>query len=240
MATSAAEAGDKYRSYLTEEDLKNTSWRFGPPNYDVVNKLFEEGRTQKWPEGSVEEKVQRLLKTWEMELVHKANPDEYKTLDAKNFTISINGRKPLTLEGIVKIGGGYNLFLQTGLPEKFRVYDPATETKETSMQIFTSTFPRGFAIEILRVYSGPPSIVYKFRHWAYMEGAFKGHAPTGELVEFFGTGVFEVDEQSNKIVKVQFFYDPKQLLEGLVKGDKIGDELKATASSTCPFMAASK
>ena len=42
----AASEGDKYRSYLTEEDVKNTTWRFGPPNYDAVNKLFEEGRTK--------------------------------------------------------------------------------------------------------------------------------------------------------------------------------------------------
>lgn len=38
--------GDKYRSYLSEEEKKNTQWRYGPPNYDVVNKLFEEGRTK--------------------------------------------------------------------------------------------------------------------------------------------------------------------------------------------------
>jgi hypothetical protein len=38
---------DKYRSYLHGEGEKNTKWRFGaPPNYDVVNKLFEEGRTK--------------------------------------------------------------------------------------------------------------------------------------------------------------------------------------------------
>lgn len=28
-----------------------------------------------------------------------------------------------------------------------------------------------------------------------MEGPFKGHAPTGELVEFFGMAIFEVSLQ---------------------------------------------
>ena len=38
---------EKYRKYLHEEAEKNTKWRYGaPPNYDVVNKLFEEGRTK--------------------------------------------------------------------------------------------------------------------------------------------------------------------------------------------------
>lgn len=38
--------GDKYRSYLVGEGEKDTHWRHGaPPTYDLVNKLFEEGRT---------------------------------------------------------------------------------------------------------------------------------------------------------------------------------------------------
>lgn len=38
--------GDKYRSYIYGEGEKDTVWRLGaPPNYDAVNKLFEEGRT---------------------------------------------------------------------------------------------------------------------------------------------------------------------------------------------------
>lgn len=46
MASAEVE-GDKYRSFIYGESEKNTVWRDGaPPNYDVVNKLFEEGRTQ--------------------------------------------------------------------------------------------------------------------------------------------------------------------------------------------------
>lgn len=32
------------------------------------------------------------MKTWEMEIVHKANRDEYKTLDSKKFRLHINGK----------------------------------------------------------------------------------------------------------------------------------------------------
>ena len=39
--------GDKYRSFLYDEGEKSTEWRHGgPPAYDDVNKLFEEGRTK--------------------------------------------------------------------------------------------------------------------------------------------------------------------------------------------------
>ncbi|KAL3513823.1 hypothetical protein ACH5RR_026540 [Cinchona calisaya] len=232
----AATEETKYRSYPSEEEVKNTHWRYGPPNYDVVDKLFEEGRTKTWPAGSLEDKVQRLVKTWEMEAFNKANPDEFKTIDPKNYTVSVNGRKPLTIEEKQEKGklGGYNVLLQTALPEEFRVYNPAKETTESALKVFKSTFPRGFALEILHVYSGPPVIVYKFRHWGFMEGPFKGHAPTGEMVEFFGMAIFELDENS-KVVKVQFFYDPGQLLEGLVKGKK-SEEYKTETPSTCPFL----
>ncbi|CAI9115658.1 OLC1v1016628C3 [Oldenlandia corymbosa var. corymbosa] len=188
----AAAKGDPYRSYLSAEEVQNTHWKFGPPNYDAANKLFEEGQTKIWPAGSVEEKVQNLVKTWEMEVFNKANPEEYKCLDPNNYTISVNGRKPLTIAEKGKLGGGYNVLLQTELPENFRVYDPAKETTESALKVFKTTFPRGFALEILHVYSGPPVIVYKFRHWGFMEGPFKGHSPTGELVEFFGMAIFEV------------------------------------------------
>jgi hypothetical protein len=111
------------------------------------------------------------------------------------FYCNYAGRKALNLQEIGKLGGGYNPLLQTSLPEKFRAYNPDGETAESSHRTFTTTFPRGFALEILHVYSGPPVIVYKFRHWGYMEGPFKGHAPTGERVELYGMAIFEVTLQ---------------------------------------------
>ena len=123
MASSSV-GQEKYRSFLSEEEVKSTKWRFGVPNYDVVNKLFEEGRTKfslpfspffsvcvislshlislkfifyffiflkKWLPGSLEEKVQNFVKTWEMEFFHKTDLDEFKSIDPKKFTFSLNG-----------------------------------------------------------------------------------------------------------------------------------------------------
>ncbi|KAJ0941269.1 hypothetical protein HanRHA438_Chr02g0092621 [Helianthus annuus] len=95
---------DKYRCFMSGEGEKNTTWKLGvPPNFDVVNKLFEEGRT----------------------------------------------KKPLTPKGVAKIGGGYNMFLQTSLSQNLRMYDYSEETVDTAHKLFTTTFPRGFAVEIL-------------------------------------------------------------------------------------------
>ncbi|XP_047964265.1 pathogen-related protein-like [Salvia hispanica] len=228
MATSNF-GGNKYRSYMTPEDIETTQWIAGPPDYTIIDKFFEEGRTKVWPAGSLEEYVQNLVKTWEMELVHKANPDQYKTFDHKKCVLGVNGKKYFTLEETGKIGGGYNAFLQTSLPPKLRVYDPDQETNESSMAAFRQVFPRGFALEVVQVYSGPPVIVYKYRHWGYMEGSYKDLPPTGELIEVFGIAIFELNEES-KIVKVEFFHDRGELLAGLIKAEP------ATPSG-CPVMA---
>lgn len=171
------------------------------------------------------------------------------------------GRKALTLEEQGKLGGPYNNFMQTSLPGKFRAYNPAEETVDSAHVAFTTAFPRGFALEVLQVYSGPPVIVYKFRHWAYMEGPFKGHAPTGELVELYGIGIFEVSlwlyfyssssslsicnnnsiflakqvDEHMKIVKVEFFLDRGELLGGLMKGASLDGSITDAASS-CPVL----
>ncbi|XVE60176.1 hypothetical protein DITRI_Ditri05aG0107000 [Diplodiscus trichospermus] len=235
MASSVTDQEDKYRSYLHGEGEKNTKWKFGaPPSYDVVDKLFEEGRTKIWPPGSLEEKVQNLVKTWEMEMFHKISPHDFKSVNLENYTASVNGRKPLTIEEKRKLGGGYNNFMQTSLPEDLRGYNPAEETADSSHVAFTTAFPRGFALEVIQVYSGPPLIVYKFRHWGHMEGPFKGHAPTGELVELHGISVMEVDEQM-KILKIEFFFDRGELLGGLMKGAKLGSGSEQ-AALTCPFL----
>ncbi|KAI3975197.1 hypothetical protein MKX01_020598 [Papaver californicum] len=222
---------DKYRYYIYGEGEKDTIWRNGVPNYDVVNKLFEQGRTHVWPAGSIEEEVQNLVKTWEMEMVHKARLQDFKTIDTGKFTFSKNGGKPIPLEEMGKIGS-YNLFLQTSLPEKYRVYNPSEETVDSANKIFATVFPRGFALEIMQVYSGPPVIVSKFRHWGYMEGPFKGRAPTGEKAEFYAIGIFTLDERK-KIVSVEFFFDGGELLGGLIKGD---DTSANEITSACPFL----
>ncbi|CAI0410121.1 unnamed protein product [Linum tenue] len=69
----------------------------------------------------------------------------------------------------------------------------ACSSYETSHDAFRSAFPRGFAWEVISVYSGPPVITYKFRHWGFSEGPFRGHAPTGEMVQFFGISVMRVN-----------------------------------------------
>lgn len=82
--------------------------------------------------------------------------------------------------------------LKNSLPKEFQYYKAEEESFESSHDVFRSAFPRGFAWEVLSVYTGPPEIVFKFRHWGFFEGPFKGHAPTGEIVQFYGLATLKV------------------------------------------------
>ncbi|KAL3736138.1 hypothetical protein ACJRO7_025139 [Eucalyptus globulus] len=148
---------DRYRLILSEE-TENTRWRHGgPPIFDAVNKLFEEGRT----------------KSREMELSHKTRLQDFKTLIPEMLELFVNGRDGLSGEETLRLGS-YNALLQNSPREGFQYFKADKENYESSQDAFRSAF-----------YSGPPVIAYKFRHWGYFEGPFKEHAPTGEMVEFY-------------------------------------------------------
>ncbi|RZR81065.1 hypothetical protein BHM03_00007212 [Ensete ventricosum] len=226
MADSNSSVVDRYRSHIHGDNERHTEWRFGsPPNYDLVNKLFEEGRTKVTTTSLPGEDDATMLTLFLSRTV---------SVHITWFGDLMKGRRPITLEQKRKLGGGYNSLLQTSLPQGLRGYDPSRETMESSHAAFTAAFPRGFALEVLHVYSGPPGIVYKFRHWGFMEGPFQGHAPTGEMVELYGMAIFQVDADM-KIEKVEFFYDRGELLGGLLKCAKMDDTGLLPASSCCPF-----
>ncbi len=66
----------KLPSYLSDPDavLKDVStdikWRYGIPNYDKPNKLFQQHKTTNHSPGSLEDIVQNLVKNWEKGLFY--------------------------------------------------------------------------------------------------------------------------------------------------------------------------
>ncbi|KAL5997808.1 hypothetical protein ACLOJK_008740 [Asimina triloba] len=171
-----------------------------------------------------------------MELSHKIRLQDFKTINPLKFKFIVNGREALSGEETLKLGS-YNALLQNSLPEEFQYYKAKEESFESSHAVFRTCFPRGFAWEVLEVYSGPPVIVFKYRRWGFMEGPFKGHDPTGEKVEFSGLAVLKVDE-SLRAEEVEIYYDPGELFGGLLKGPLISPHPSSSPSSSlqsCPF-----
>ncbi|XP_054814746.1 pathogen-related protein isoform X1 [Prosopis cineraria] len=193
---------------------------------------------QEWPEGSLEETVQNAVKTWEMELSHKTRLQDFKSINPHKFKLFVNGREGLSGEETLRMGS-YNALLQNSLPEPFRYYKAEEETFESSHEAFRSAFPRGFAWEVIKVYTGPPEITFKFRHWGFFEGPFKGHPPTGKMVQFYGLATLKVDE-SLRAEEVEVYYDPAELIGGLLSRTHttvpINETSKSSATSQgCPF-----
>jgi len=94
--------------------------------------------------------------------------------------------------------------MKSSLPEEYKYYKAEEETFESSHEAFRSAFPRGFAWEVIKVYRGPPEIAYKFRHWGFFEGPYKGHAPTGNMVEFYGFGTLKVSRYDKLTIFLLF------------------------------------
>lgn len=104
---------------------------------------------------------------------------------------------------------------------------------------------RAFSWEVIDVYSGPPVVAFKWRHWGLNNGdlsvktgdgkKLEAHA-TNEVIEVFGVTVAKVNDKF-EIEELQTFYDPTDMLRQMSKNRKEGsinpEDLKP--SGKCPF-----
>lgn len=190
------------------------------PNYSRQNEFFQKESTFNYPENSLEAIVHNLVRTFEMEASYKTKPDQWLSIVADKFKISTNGGPEYSAQDLVE-RGTYNLFIAEN-----KHYSPTAETFESSGKIFHSTFPNGFLWELTEVLAGPPKVTFKWRHWGTFSGPYKGHEPTGEVVEIYGVTVAEVTDDL-KIVSMEHFFDNSTFLSKLTSGG-------------CPFHSESK
>merc|ERR1711879_1005230 len=72
-----------------------------------------------------------------------------------------------------------------------RNYSADSQTFKSANTIFSETFSEGFAFEVMEVYSGPPSVSFKWRHFGTFSGSFKDRGGIivqggGQMVSFYG------------------------------------------------------
>ena len=70
---------------------------------------------------------------------------------------------------------------------------------------------------MIEVVAGPPNVVFKWRHWGTITGAYKEHQPTGETIEVIGLSIAKVTEDL-KIESVEHFFDTNNFLTKLTSG----------------------
>ncbi|XP_037042234.1 pathogen-related protein-like [Bradysia coprophila] len=212
------------RNAVLDDDDGTTEWAAGSkPDYSSVDALFVTERTIIHPEGSMEDRISNLIKNWDKELRHKRNSKQWVTVVPDNYFMVNNGER-LSLAEIFQIGS-YNMFLG-----RSEFYSRDYINSSTADNTFQTALGSGFAIEVLEVFSPPPRVSFKFRHWGHMTGALRcpmrngtwlNVPPHGRKVEFFGNSVLHVNEKY-QIMSVENSFRGDALMEQMVLGTGVG------------------
>ena len=218
------------RGNLDDTSIK---WRHGKPVYIIANLAYLKGKSKNHPEGSLERVVENLVKTWEMEASHKDDFSQWSTIDHEKYKLSANGGKEyFGEEG--KRAGNYNVLLW-GVRKD--LYDSSKETFDSSHDLFRGTFKDGFPWEVLNVFSGPPKVVFSWRHWGMFNGEYKDRTGDGKIYEMFGYCEVIVNENL-KVQSIEVYYKPDGFLEAL-EGTLCPDDLKGGKTilgNGCPIV----
>ena len=117
--------------------------------------------------GSLPDLVENLVKNWEVEASFKTSLSDWRTIDRPNYSFSVNGGPPQTGEHMLEVGT-YNALISAN-----QYYDPKHSDFSSSHKTFKRMMP-SFAWEVLEVYSGPPVVAFKWRHWGRMVNDYVG------------------------------------------------------------------
>lgn len=186
------------------------TWRHGKPNYTMVNLAYLKGKTCDHMKDSLEMIVENAVKTWEMEASHKVDTNQWTTIIQDKYSVQTNGAKKFDLEEAAS-RGNYNVLMDHVDPT---LYNAKEENFETSHDLFKNAFESSFPWEVLEVYTGPPDLVFYWRHWGEFTGSYKGIKGADQLVEMTGYALVNVTSDL-KITKIKNFYRPENFLRAL-------------------------
>ncbi len=97
--------------------------------------------------------AENVVKKWEMEMTHITGRDIWRKKQQRTRAST------------------YNWMMRNISKE---LYDAQYETFESSHELFRGAFSKGFAWELLEVYSGPPKVAFSWRHWGIFSVEYKG------------------------------------------------------------------
>jgi hypothetical protein len=161
---------------------------------------------------------------------HKLRADQIRTINKEKYRFSVNGKEWRTVDEMLQVGT-YNALI--GDTEHYK----ASELDFIESHKLFKRALRVFSWEVLAVYSGPPVVAFKWRHWGENSGDFTIKTSNGtkieskasnELVEVFGMTVAKVNDKF-EIEDLEVFFDPADSLRKLFKNKQ---EISASA---CPM-----
>lgn len=202
--------------YLTDANavLKDTAkWRYGrAPDYSKTRSVYEKTKTVEHETGSLSELVQNLVKNWEIEASFKMDCKDWRTIDAERYSFAVNGLPPISAERFLELGSYNAIIMPNGL------YSPEHSDFGSSHKAFKRMMPT-FAWEVVEVYSGPPLVAFKWRHWGVMKNGYVGFNNKGEKVtakahggpiEITGITTVVVNDQF-RMQKVETYFDAMEM-----------------------------
>ena len=117
--------------------------------------------------GSLPLLVENLVKNWEIEASFKTDLKDWRTIDRSKYGFAMNGGPSQPGEHMLKVGT-YNAIIA---PNEY--YSPKNSDFASSHKTFKRMMPT-FAWEVLEVYSGPPEVSFRWRHWGEMKNDYVG------------------------------------------------------------------
>jgi hypothetical protein len=134
-----------------------------------------------------------------------------------------------TFDDFLTFSAGYDLIttirvsfsaLTTNIAGETKDYSGGSQSFEQSNKTFSATFPEGFAFECLEVFSGPPNVLFKWRHFGPYSGTFtdkngKQYKGNGEMFNLIGMCLAKVNEKL-VIESLDIYYNPEDMIKPLV------------------------
>ncbi|EJT75113.1 hypothetical protein GGTG_08951 [Gaeumannomyces tritici R3-111a-1] len=202
--------------YVTDENavLKDeANWRYGKaPDYSKTRGVWKDSKKMSHTAGSLPDLVEKLVKNWEIEASFKKDLKDWRTVDPLEYTFSVNGGPPQSGEHMLQVGT-YNAIIESN-----EYYCPMRSSFEASHKSFKRMMPT-FAWEVLEVYSGPPTVAFRWRHWGTFKEDYVGVNDKGEkvtvkahggLIDIEGVLVAKVNEKL-QIQKIDVWFDPMSM-----------------------------
>ncbi|KAI1504929.1 hypothetical protein F5X99DRAFT_331372 [Biscogniauxia marginata] len=219
MASLSTEELGDIPDFMTDPDAvlhdSEAEWRYSrPPDYTRTRKYFAETRRYNHKAGSLEALIENLVKNWEIEASFKTRLADWRTVDVSQYTFAINGLDPCSAEYMLRVGT-YNAIIT---PCEY--YDPTHSDFASSHKTFKRMMPT-FAWEVVEVYSGPPVVSFKWRHWGEMKNDYVGWNVAGEKVtvkpsdrpiDIEGVTVVHLNDKS-QIIKLKTWFDSNEIFK---------------------------
>ena len=117
--------------------------------------------------GSLPDLVEKLVKNWEVEASFKTDLKDWRTIDQPNYSFAVNGGAPQTGDHMLNVGT-YNAIISSN-----QYYCPVKNDFAASHKTFKRMMPT-FAWEVIEVYSGPPTVTFRWRHWGVFKEDYVG------------------------------------------------------------------